>query len=106
MDLPERDGDGYLTDMSAWTPEIGRAMAEADGVELDDLLADRIRRKIRDNTSPRHVPARIVCVTDVPRTISGKISELAVREVIHGRADAFLYDRHSIVRHHRAPSIG
>ncbi|MFO7603465.1 MAG: TusE/DsrC/DsvC family sulfur relay protein [Gammaproteobacteria bacterium] len=36
MDLPERDGDGYLADMSLWTPEIGRAMAEADGVELDD----------------------------------------------------------------------
>ena len=36
MDLPERDGDGYLADMSLWTPEIGRAMAEADGIELDD----------------------------------------------------------------------
>jgi len=37
MELPERDGDGYLLDMSAWTPEIGRAMAEADGVALDDV---------------------------------------------------------------------
>lgn len=36
MQLPERDGDGYLTDMSTWTEEIGRAMAEEDGVELDD----------------------------------------------------------------------
>lgn len=36
MDLPERDGDGYLADMSQWTPELGRAMAEVDGVELDD----------------------------------------------------------------------
>jgi tRNA 2-thiouridine synthesizing protein E len=36
MELPERDGDGYLTDMSVWTEEIGRAMAEADGYELDD----------------------------------------------------------------------
>jgi tRNA 2-thiouridine synthesizing protein E len=36
MELPERDGDGYLLDMNAWTEEIGRAMAEADGVELDD----------------------------------------------------------------------
>ncbi|MEJ2360995.1 MAG: TusE/DsrC/DsvC family sulfur relay protein [Gammaproteobacteria bacterium] len=36
MNLPERDGDGYLTDMSAWTPEIAKAMAEQDGVELDD----------------------------------------------------------------------
>ncbi|MBI1423703.1 MAG: TusE/DsrC/DsvC family sulfur relay protein [Gammaproteobacteria bacterium] len=36
MNLPERDGDGYLTDMSAWTPEIAKAMAEQDGVDLDD----------------------------------------------------------------------
>ena len=36
MQIPERDGDGYLTDMSAWTPEIARAMAAADAVELDD----------------------------------------------------------------------
>lgn len=36
MNLPERDGDGYLTDMSAWTDEVGRAMAQADGYELDD----------------------------------------------------------------------
>jgi tRNA 2-thiouridine synthesizing protein E len=37
VELPERDGDGYLIDMNQWTPEIGRAMAEADGVELDDV---------------------------------------------------------------------
>ena len=37
MEHPDRDGDGYLTDMSDWTPEIGRAMAEADGYELDDV---------------------------------------------------------------------
>lgn len=36
MDLPERDGDGYLTDMSSWTEEVGRAMAALDGIELDD----------------------------------------------------------------------
>ena len=36
VELPDRDGDGYLLDMSAWTPEIGRAMAAADGIELDD----------------------------------------------------------------------
>jgi len=36
MNLPERDGDGYLTDMNAWSPEIGQAMADADGVELSD----------------------------------------------------------------------
>ena len=56
-----------------------------DGLTLDDELRDRIRKEIRDNTTPRHVPARIVQVSDIPRTISGKIVELAVRNVIHGR---------------------
>jgi tRNA 2-thiouridine synthesizing protein E len=40
--LPERDGDGYLVSMDDWTPEIGRAMAEADGVELDDAMWNQI----------------------------------------------------------------
>jgi acetoacetyl-CoA synthetase len=56
-----------------------------DGLTLDDALRDRIRRRIRDNASPHHVPKRIVQVADIPRTISGKITELAVRDVIHGR---------------------
>ena len=55
-----------------------------DGVMLDDLLRQRIRDVIRTNTSPRHVPARIVAVPEIPRTISGKIVELAVRNIIHG----------------------
>jgi len=55
------------------------------GVELDAALEKRIRDTIRANTTPRHVPARIVAVPDIPRTISGKIVELAVRNVIHGR---------------------
>ncbi len=42
MELPERDGDGYLVDMGAWTPEIGRAMADADGVELDDAKWEQV----------------------------------------------------------------
>ncbi|MCP5154717.1 MAG: acetoacetate--CoA ligase [Ectothiorhodospiraceae bacterium] len=56
------------------------------GLTLDDALRDRIRRQIRANTTPRHVPARIVQVPDIPRTKSGKITELAVRDVVHGRA--------------------
>ncbi|HWV09643.1 MAG TPA: acetoacetate--CoA ligase, partial [Pseudomonas sp.] len=56
-----------------------------DGVTLDDALQARIRQVIRDNTTPRHVPARIVAVADIPRTISGKIVELAVRNVVHGK---------------------
>ncbi len=55
------------------------------GISLDDALRDRIRRQVRENTSPHHVPRRIIQVADIPRTISGKITELAVREVIHGR---------------------
>jgi acetoacetyl-CoA synthetase len=56
-----------------------------EGVELDETLGKMIKKTIRDNTSPRHVPAKIIQVTDIPRTISGKIVELAVRNVIHDR---------------------
>jgi len=56
-----------------------------DGASLTEALKDRIRTHIRKNTSPHHVPKKIVQVADIPRTISGKITELAVREVIHGR---------------------
>jgi acetoacetyl-CoA synthetase len=56
-----------------------------DGVKLDAALEDRIRRQVREHTTPRHVPARIVQVSEIPRTKSGKIVELAVRDVVHGR---------------------
>jgi acetoacetyl-CoA synthetase len=56
-----------------------------DGVMLDAALEDRIRRQVRERTTPRHVPARIVQVSEIPRTKSGKIVELAVRDVVHGR---------------------
>ncbi|HEY5697945.1 MAG TPA: AMP-binding protein, partial [Acidimicrobiales bacterium] len=55
-----------------------------DGETLDDELRDRIRRQIRANTTPRHVPAKVIAVPEIPRTRSGKITELAVRAVIHG----------------------
>ena len=51
---------------------------------LDDDLKDRIKYQIRDNTTPRHVPSKIVQIGDIPRTKSGKIAELAVRNVVHG----------------------
>ncbi len=57
----------------------------ADGLQLDDALRQEIRDRIRRHATPRHVPARIVQVTEVPRTLSGKVVELAVREVVHGR---------------------
>jgi acetoacetyl-CoA synthetase len=56
-----------------------------DGVSLDQGLIERIRTRIRTGASPRHVPARIIAVIDIPRTKSGKIVELAVREIVHGR---------------------
>ncbi|MGH7515281.1 MAG: acetoacetate--CoA ligase [Gemmatimonadales bacterium] len=56
-----------------------------DGVALDEGLQDRIRARIREHTSPHHVPRKILQVADIPRTINGKITELAVRDVVHGR---------------------
>ena len=56
----------------------------ADGLSLDEPLMARIKQVIRDNTTPRHVPAKILQVADIPRTKSGKIVELAVRNVVHG----------------------
>ena len=56
-----------------------------EGLTLDDALAKRIKEQIRANTTPRHVPAKVLQVADIPRTKSGKIVELAVREVVHGR---------------------
>jgi acetoacetyl-CoA synthetase len=56
-----------------------------EGLLLDEALAARIRRQIRANTTPRHVPARILQVPEIPRTLSGKVVELAVREAVHGR---------------------
>jgi acetoacetyl-CoA synthetase len=58
------------------------------GVELTGELQDTIRRRVRSGATPRHVPARIVAVPEIPRTRSGKISEVAVRDTIHGRAIA------------------
>ena len=55
------------------------------GFSLDAGLQDRIKKRIRQGTTPRHVPAKIVAVADIPRTKSGKITELAVRDVVHGR---------------------
>ncbi|MCP4040045.1 MAG: acetoacetate--CoA ligase [bacterium] len=56
-----------------------------DGFELDDARRDEIRRIVRQHASPRHVPACIAQVADIPRTRSGKITELAVSDVVHGR---------------------
>lgn len=56
-----------------------------EGLKLDDALVSKIKKRIRDDTTPRHVPSKVLQVGDIPRTKSGKIVELAVRHVVHGR---------------------
>ena len=55
------------------------------GIALDEDLVKRIESEIRQGCTPRHVPAKVIAVPDIPRTKSGKIVELAVRDVVHGR---------------------
>ncbi|MNF67843.1 Acetyl-coenzyme A synthetase [compost metagenome] len=55
-----------------------------DNLRLDDDLVARVKQQVRKNTTPRHVPAKVLQVDDIPRTKSGKIVELAVRNVVHG----------------------
>ncbi|MDH3919380.1 MAG: acetoacetate--CoA ligase [Rhodospirillales bacterium] len=57
----------------------------ADGLTLGDQLVQKIKGRIREGCTPRHVPAKIIQVADIPRTKRGKIVELAVRDVVHGR---------------------
>jgi acetoacetyl-CoA synthetase len=57
-----------------------------EGAVLDDELVGRIKKIIRIGASPRHVPEKIIVVDDIPRTLSGKITELAVTDVVHGRS--------------------
>jgi len=57
----------------------------AEGVVMDESLITHIKQRIRQGATPRHVPARILAVSGIPRTRSGKVSETAVRDLIHGR---------------------
>ena len=66
--------------------EIVLFVVPAAGVVLDDELSARIRKAIRERTSPRHVPAQIVAVPAVPRTVTGKLAELAVTDIVNGDA--------------------
>ena len=70
-----------------WPPDtrIVLFVVLVDGLVLDDGLRARIAQAVRASTTPRHVPERIVQVPDIPRTRTGKIVELAVRDVVHGR---------------------
>ena len=60
-------------------------VALREGAVLDEALIAAIKAGIRQGSSPRHVPARILAVPDIPRTRTGKVSELAVRDAVHGR---------------------
>jgi acetoacetyl-CoA synthetase len=60
-------------------------VALKEGLELTDGLTRKIKDQVRANCTPRHVPAVVVQVADIPRTKSGKITELAVRDIVHGR---------------------
>ena len=71
LDLPKDESD-VIIDLS-------------QPLSLDEALIKKIKTQIRQNATPRHVPAKVLQVDDIPRTKSGKIVELAVREVVHGR---------------------
>ncbi len=72
-------------DMSDGDMRVILFVVLADNVKLDDKLKTKIKTTIREGATPRHVPAKIIVVTDIPRTKSGKITELAVKHVIHKR---------------------
>ena len=81
--------DGVLESLcigQAWQNDIRVVLfvRMRPGVTLDDAKCDEIRRMVRLHTTPRHVPAKIIAVDDIPRTLSGKIVEVAVRNVVHG----------------------
>lgn len=80
----------------------------ADEITLSGALSMQIKQRIRTNASPRHVPAKIIAVPEIPRTRSGKIAELAVRDVVHGRAvlnTAALANPECLSRFERIPEL-
>ena len=80
-----------------------------EGLTLDNALRAKIKDRIRKNASPRHVPALVLQVDDVPRTMSGKIAELAVRDIIHGREPAnaaVLANPEALDQFREFPSLG
>jgi acetoacetyl-CoA synthetase len=80
-----------------------------DGVELTDELIGTIKLAIRNDASPRHTPAKVIAVADIPRTMSGKIAELAVRDVVHGREvknTSALANPEALVNFENLPALG
>jgi len=74
VDVPQEDGEGFMP----------LFVVLREGVELDDGLLRRIRTRIREDCSPRHVPNAVVAVAEVPRTLSGKVLELPVKRILMG----------------------
>ena len=81
--VEDDDGHAYLVEQNLAEAGFANPLVRLrDGLTLDPALESRIRARVRANASPRHVPAKIVQVSAVPRTRSGKIVELAVRDVV------------------------
>jgi acetoacetyl-CoA synthetase len=75
--------DALVVDVDGWMPLF---VVLRDGAELDEALTDEIRRRVREDCSPRHVPSAVVAVDAVPRTLSGKVLELPVKRILMGTA--------------------
>ncbi len=80
VDIPARAGDGEL--------RMLLFVVLRDGVSLDEALAAEIKRRIREDCSPRHVPNEVVQIEEVPRTLSGKVLEVPVKRILMGAAPA------------------
>jgi acetoacetyl-CoA synthetase len=76
VDLPSRPGSDQ-----GWMPLF---VVLRDGVSLDDDLVGQIRRRVREDCSPRHVPDEILAIAEVPRTLSGKVLEVPVKRILMG----------------------
>ncbi|HEX8714452.1 MAG TPA: hypothetical protein VF706_02695, partial [Solirubrobacteraceae bacterium] len=76
VDVPKPGGDGEL-----WMVLF---VVLGDGVTLDEELAREIKRRIRDDCSPRHVPNEVRQIAEVPRTLSGKVLEVPVKRILMG----------------------
>jgi acetoacetyl-CoA synthetase len=86
VDVPEDGGE-------AWMPLF---VVLRDDVSLDDDLVQRIRRRIREDCSPRHVPDEVRAIAEVPRTLSGKVLEIPVKKILMGTAPDSAASRESL----------
>jgi acetoacetyl-CoA synthetase len=82
VDIPRGDGtDAHQVELEMWLFVVLR-----EGIVLDEELAGAIKRKIREDCSPRHVPDEVVQIEEVPRTLSGKALEVPVKRILMGAA--------------------